>query len=83
MMDSPVAKMMDSLYNKEGYRIKYGVFTEKVETKSKPTFAEYMELSEDMREARRAQASEDLVNIDSVREYFTAYEACHRRLNTK
>mmetsp|Transcript_20359 Transcript_20359/g.51253 ORF Transcript_20359/g.51253 Transcript_20359/m.51253 type:complete len:236 (-) Transcript_20359:319-1026(-) len=65
----PVAEMFDGLYNRAGYRIKYGVFKEKVEPEGengcgKMTFAEYMDASSDERAAAQAQAAKDLVNID-------------------
>uniref|UniRef100_A0A7S1SHD7 Uncharacterized protein n=1 Tax=Tetraselmis chuii TaxID=63592 RepID=A0A7S1SHD7_9CHLO len=60
----PVAKMMDGLYSKEGYRIKYGVFKEKVEPPAKMSFAEYMDASEEVRQSRQAEAAKELVNID-------------------
>jgi hypothetical protein len=62
----PVAKMMDGLYSKEGYRIKYGVFKEKVEPPAKMSFAEYMDASEEVRQSRQAEAAKELVNIDKV-----------------
>mmetsp|Transcript_10980 Transcript_10980/g.26059 ORF Transcript_10980/g.26059 Transcript_10980/m.26059 type:complete len:166 (-) Transcript_10980:160-657(-) len=62
----PVGSMMDSLYNKEGYRIKYGVFKEKVEKPEGMTFQEFFETSKEERMKKQQEAARELVNIDSV-----------------
>lgn len=57
---------MSGLYDKSGYRIKYGVFKEKVDPPNQLTFSEYMDATTEERQALRKEASKDLVNIDAV-----------------
>jgi len=70
LAETPVGKMMSTQF-RQGYRIKWGVLTEKVEdnppepvAQGKMSFTEYLDSTDDERAALRAKAAQELQNID-------------------